>query len=145
MTSVSGQTYLHHGQQQPPHPSSVTGASSSVLTATVRQIATKGNQRYAVYPATNAGSSYKDDDDINDVATMAGVNLSEENARIMATTELVGTQTRSCRDETVVNQMILQKKMTYIGSFVFNDENCCNILMFSLKKHWNLTYTCGCS
>ena len=59
MTSVSGQTYLHHGQQQPPLPSSVTGASSSGLRATVWQIATKGNQRYAVYPATIAGSGYK--------------------------------------------------------------------------------------
>ncbi|CAB1322817.1 unnamed protein product, partial [Coregonus sp. 'balchen'] len=39
-----------------------------------------------------------DDDDINDVASMAGVNLNEENARIMATnSELVGTKIRSSK------------------------------------------------
>ncbi|GAB1602036.1 transcription initiation factor TFIID subunit 4-like [Argonauta hians] len=44
--------------------------------------------------------SLKDDDDINDVATMGGVNLSEESRNIMATNaEFIGTQIRSCKDE----------------------------------------------
>ncbi|CDQ76016.1 unnamed protein product [Oncorhynchus mykiss] len=43
-----------------------------------------------------SGGTFKDDDDINDVASMAGVNLSEESARILATnSELVGAVTRS--------------------------------------------------
>lgn len=46
------------------------------------------------------GGTFRDDDDINDVASMAGVNLNEENARILATSsELVGTMIRSCKDE----------------------------------------------
>ncbi|KAJ3581328.1 hypothetical protein NHX12_016769, partial [Muraenolepis orangiensis] len=43
-----------------------------------------------------AGGAFKDDDDFNDVASMAGVNLAEESARILATdSELVGVVTRS--------------------------------------------------
>uniref|UniRef100_A0A3Q1EBD3 TAF4A RNA polymerase II, TATA box binding protein (TBP)-associated factor n=1 Tax=Acanthochromis polyacanthus TaxID=80966 RepID=A0A3Q1EBD3_9TELE len=42
-----------------------------------------------------------DDEDINDVASMAGVNLSEESANILATNSgLVGVVTHSCKDET---------------------------------------------
>ncbi|XP_059507780.1 transcription initiation factor TFIID subunit 4-like isoform X4 [Stegostoma tigrinum] len=46
------------------------------------------------------GGSFRDDDDINDVTSMAGVNLSEESANILATNSyLVGTQIRSFKDE----------------------------------------------
>ncbi|KAJ1082974.1 hypothetical protein NDU88_003135 [Pleurodeles waltl] len=45
------------------------------------------------------GGSFRDDD-INDVTSMAGVNLNEESARILATNcGLVGTQTHSCKEE----------------------------------------------
>ncbi|XP_033971318.1 transcription initiation factor TFIID subunit 4-like [Trematomus bernacchii] len=55
------------------------------------------NQRKLSDPG---GGTFRDDDDINDVASMAGVNLNEENARILATSsELVGTKIRSCKDE----------------------------------------------
>ncbi|XP_028176985.1 transcription initiation factor TFIID subunit 4 isoform X2 [Ostrinia furnacalis] len=42
------------------------------------------------------------DDDINDVAAMGGVNLAEESQRILGSTELIGTQIRSCKDEYLV-------------------------------------------
>ncbi|KAL4234340.1 hypothetical protein ACF0H5_005991 [Mactra antiquata] len=49
--------------------------------------------------------SFKDDDDINDVATMGGVNLTEESRNILATNaEFVGTQIRSCKDEAFLSQ-----------------------------------------
>lgn len=58
----------------------------------------------------------RDDDDINDVASMAGVNLSEESARILATnSELVGTLTRSCKDETFLLPAPLQRRILEIG------------------------------
>ncbi|XP_036067573.1 transcription initiation factor TFIID subunit 4 isoform X2 [Oryzias melastigma] len=41
--------------------------------------------------------SYREDDDINDVASMAGVNLREENARILTST--VGSVVQSCQDQ----------------------------------------------
>ncbi|XP_031421842.1 transcription initiation factor TFIID subunit 4 [Clupea harengus] len=62
------------------------------------------------------GGSFRDDDDINDVASMAGVNLSEESARILATnSELVGAVTRSCKDEAFLFTDSLRRKMLEIG------------------------------
>lgn len=59
---------------------------------------------------------FRDDDDINDVASMAGVNLNEENARILATgSELVGTQIRSCKDEAFLPASLLHKRILEIG------------------------------
>lgn len=58
----------------------------------------------------------RDDDDINDVASMAGVNLSEESARILATnSELVGAVTRSCKDEAFLFSAALQRRILDIG------------------------------
>ncbi|XP_026166679.1 transcription initiation factor TFIID subunit 4-like isoform X2 [Mastacembelus armatus] len=60
-------------------------------------LAAAANQKKLSDPG---GGTFRDDDDINDVASMAGVNLNEENARILATSsELVGTKIRSCKDE----------------------------------------------
>ncbi|XP_043963169.1 transcription initiation factor TFIID subunit 4-like [Gambusia affinis] len=62
------------------------------------------------------GGTFKDDDDINDVASMAGVNLSEENARIMASSsELVGIVTRSCKDEAFLSIPSLTRIVLQIG------------------------------
>ncbi|KAM4738421.1 transcription initiation factor TFIID subunit 4-like [Anableps anableps] len=62
------------------------------------------------------GGTFKDDDDINDVASMAGVNLSEENARIMASSsELVGIVTRSCKDEAFLSISSLTQIVLQIG------------------------------
>ncbi|MFT7807031.1 transcription initiation factor TFIID subunit 4-like [Arapaima gigas] len=58
------------------------------------------------------GGSFRDDDDINDVASMAGVNLNEESARILATnSELVGTQIRSCKDEAFLPTSLLHRRI----------------------------------
>ncbi|KAI1235354.1 hypothetical protein IHE44_0002213 [Lamprotornis superbus] len=58
------------------------------------------------------GGSFRDDDDINDVASMAGVNLNEESARIMATnSDLVGTQMQSCKDEPFLAAIPLHKRI----------------------------------
>ncbi|XP_059924851.1 transcription initiation factor TFIID subunit 4-like isoform X2 [Gadus macrocephalus] len=63
-----------------------------------------------------AGGTFKDEDDINDVASMAGVNLTEESARILATnSELVGAVTRSCKDEAFLSTAVLQRRMLEMG------------------------------
>ncbi|XP_041812548.1 transcription initiation factor TFIID subunit 4 isoform X2 [Chelmon rostratus] len=63
-----------------------------------------------------AGGTFKDDDDINDVASMAGVNLSEESANILATNSgLVGAVTHSCKDEAFLSCAMLQRRMLEIG------------------------------
>ncbi|XP_078469923.1 uncharacterized protein LOC144732322 [Lampetra planeri] len=62
------------------------------------------------------GGTFKDDDDINDVASMAGVNINEESARIAATgSDTVGTQIRSCRDEAFLSAGPLQRRLLDIG------------------------------
>ncbi|XP_010880166.2 transcription initiation factor TFIID subunit 4 isoform X2 [Esox lucius] len=63
-----------------------------------------------------AGGTFRDDDDINDVASMAGVNLSEESARILATnSELVGAVTRSCKDEAFLHASALTRRILEMG------------------------------
>lgn len=61
-------------------------------------------------------SDDRDDDDINDVASMAGVNLSEESANILATNSgLVGAVTHSCKDEAFLSCAVLQRRMLEIS------------------------------
>ncbi|XP_053808669.1 transcription initiation factor TFIID subunit 4-like [Vidua chalybeata] len=58
------------------------------------------------------GGSFRDDDDINDVASMAGINLNEESARILATnSDLVGAQIQSCKDEPFLAAIPLHKRI----------------------------------
>ncbi|XP_004421038.1 PREDICTED: transcription initiation factor TFIID subunit 4B [Ceratotherium simum simum] len=64
----------------------------------------------------NGTTSFRDEDDINDVTSMAGVNLNEENACIIATnSELVGTLIQSCKDEPFLFIGALQKRILDIG------------------------------
>ncbi|XP_012581207.1 PREDICTED: transcription initiation factor TFIID subunit 4B isoform X2 [Condylura cristata] len=64
----------------------------------------------------NGTTSFRDEDDINDVTSMAGVNLNEENACILATnSKLVGTLVQSCKDEPFLFIGALQKKILDIG------------------------------
>lgn len=59
----------------------------------------------------HVSSSMYGDDDINDVAAMGGVNLAEETQRILGSTEFVGTQIRSCKDEIFLHMPALQAKI----------------------------------
>uniref|UniRef100_A0A2K5RRW2 TATA-box binding protein associated factor 4b n=1 Tax=Cebus imitator TaxID=2715852 RepID=A0A2K5RRW2_CEBIM len=64
----------------------------------------------------NGTTCFRDEDDINDVTSMAGVSLNEENACILATnSELVGTLIQSCKDEPFLFIGALQKKILDIG------------------------------
>lgn len=56
-------------------------------------------------------SVYAGDDDINDVAAMGGVNLAEETQRILGSTEFVGTQIRSCKEEFFLSMGALQHRI----------------------------------
>lgn len=59
------------------------------------------------------------DDDINDVAAMGGVNLAEESQRILGSTEFVGTQIRSCKDEVFLHMTPLQQRIKQIGNYFY--------------------------
>lgn len=70
---------------------------------------------------------YRDDDDINDVATMGGVNLSEESKNILASNaDFIGTQIRSCKDEAFLYHGPLLARITAIGNHTASE--------FQLKK-----------
>uniref|UniRef100_A0A3Q3AKA6 TATA-box binding protein associated factor 4 n=1 Tax=Kryptolebias marmoratus TaxID=37003 RepID=A0A3Q3AKA6_KRYMA len=98
-----------------------------IPTGVVKNILLKGQLKVSVYPKKKRTKVHKikltvlfylnrDDDDINDVASMAGVNLSEENARILATgSHLVGMVTRSCTDETFLSVSSLTRITLEIG------------------------------
>ncbi|KAF7224929.1 transcription initiation factor TFIID subunit 4 [Nothobranchius furzeri] len=83
-------------------PAAIAGKSSAHLAA-------QANQKKLNDPG---GGTFRDDDDINDVASMAGVNLNEENARILATSsELVGTKIQSCKDEYFLPPVLLHRRI----------------------------------
>ncbi|XP_044754964.1 transcription initiation factor TFIID subunit 4 isoform X2 [Coccinella septempunctata] len=62
----------------------------------------------------NSFSTYAGDDDINDVAAMGGVNLAEETQKILGSTEFVGTQIRSCKEELMCSMGPLQQKIKQV-------------------------------
>ncbi|KFV61971.1 Transcription initiation factor TFIID subunit 4B, partial [Dryobates pubescens] len=64
----------------------------------------------------NGAASFRDEDDINDVTSMAGVSVAEESACILAaSSELIGTVVHSCADEPFLSSEALQKKILKIG------------------------------
>ncbi|XP_066591991.1 transcription initiation factor TFIID subunit 4-like isoform X4 [Prorops nasuta] len=71
---------------------------------------------------TFSSAGYTGDDDINDVAAMGGVNLAEESQRILGSTEFVGTQIRSCKDEIFLHLSPLQQRIKQIVSSYGLDE-----------------------
>ncbi|NWT82242.1 TAF4B factor, partial [Lanius ludovicianus] len=64
----------------------------------------------------NGATSFRNEDDINDVTSMAGVNINEENACILSeNSELIGTVIHSCADEPFLSPEALQSKILNIG------------------------------
>lgn len=61
-----------------------------------------------------------DDDDINDVAAMGGVNLQEEHLRMAASANEVGTQIRSCKDENFLFTSNLSNRINEICKYSFS-------------------------
>ncbi|XP_069384500.1 transcription initiation factor TFIID subunit 4-like isoform X1 [Paralichthys olivaceus] len=83
--------------------------SPTIVGKSLANLAAQANQKKLSDPG---GGTFRDDDDINDVASMAGVNLNEENARILATSsELVGTKIRSCKDESFLPTGLLHRRI----------------------------------
>ncbi|KAM9848940.1 transcription initiation factor TFIID subunit 4-like [Aulostomus maculatus] len=65
------------------------------------------------FPFKGSSGSYREDDDINDVASMAGVNLKEENAQIL--TSMVGTVLQSCQDLPFLSPSLLLSRILHTG------------------------------
>uniref|UniRef100_A0A8C6XZ95 TATA-box binding protein associated factor 4b n=1 Tax=Naja naja TaxID=35670 RepID=A0A8C6XZ95_NAJNA len=64
----------------------------------------------------NGTTSFREEDDINDVASMAGVNLNEEYECILATnSEAIGTVLCSCPEKLLLSSKELQKRILKKG------------------------------
>uniref|UniRef100_A0A3Q2VIF9 TATA-box binding protein associated factor 4b n=2 Tax=Haplochromis burtoni TaxID=8153 RepID=A0A3Q2VIF9_HAPBU len=61
----------------------------------------------------DSSGSYKEDDDINDVTSMAGVNLREENAQILTST--VGAVVQSCQDQLFLSAHPVLSRILHTG------------------------------
>lgn len=56
----------------------------------------------------------REDDDINDVTSMAGVNLREENAKIL--TSVVGSVEKSCQDQPFLSPSPVLSRILHTGT-----------------------------
>lgn len=79
---------------------------ASVVAASASSGSLSNSISNSFFPSSTFG-----DDDINDVAAMGGVNLAEESQKILGSTEFVGTQIRSCKDEVLLNLTVLQQRI----------------------------------
>ncbi|KAM4704976.1 transcription initiation factor TFIID subunit 4B [Rhinophrynus dorsalis] len=87
----------------------------------LKQITLPGNKVISLQSSPlpvkeNSAPCFREEDDINDVTSMAGVNLIEETACILATnSELVGAVIRSCKDEPFLFTAALKSRILDIG------------------------------
>lgn len=70
---------------------------------------------------------------------MAGVNLAEETQRILGPSEFVGTQIRSCKDETFLHTHPLTMRIIDIGEFPFR---LVSITLLFLFRQYSILLTC---
>ncbi|XP_045764138.1 transcription initiation factor TFIID subunit 4 [Maniola jurtina] len=97
-----------------PAASSSSGLST-VLTASKSLLKEKEKKTSAQFTSQPfVDDKMAGDDDINDVAAMGGVNLAEESQRILGSTEMIGTQIRSCKDEYLVPSSSMQARLKLI-------------------------------
>ncbi|CAH2103468.1 unnamed protein product [Euphydryas editha] len=91
-------------------PTSSSGLST-VLTAGKSLLKEKEKKSTMQFTQPFVDDKMAGDDDINDVAAMGGVNLAEETQRILGSTEMIGTQIRSCKDEYLVPMTMMQARL----------------------------------
>ncbi|XP_035986188.1 transcription initiation factor TFIID subunit 4-like isoform X2 [Fundulus heteroclitus] len=97
MTLAKTKSYLPTRSEHASKHSQVQSGKPLQGTFSVKQVVSATATHSTKCTFKENSGSYKEDDDINDVAFMAGVNLGEENARIMTT--MVGSVVQSCQDQ----------------------------------------------
>ncbi|XP_032078804.1 transcription initiation factor TFIID subunit 4B [Thamnophis elegans] len=94
------------------------------LCSIVKQITLAGNKFLSLEASPvqrnkireSGTTSFREEDDINDVASMAGVNLNEEHACILTTnSEAIGTVLCSCSEKLLLSSEALQKRILKKG------------------------------
>lgn len=103
--------------KQPIQAVKVQGVKTAVPSSNVSRPTTKDKEKKSFSSSSSvAAAAYTGDDDINDVAAMGGVNLAEETQKILGSTEFVGTQIRSCKEDVLCSMPPLQQKIRQITS-----------------------------
>ncbi|XP_074239758.1 transcription initiation factor TFIID subunit 4B isoform X2 [Saimiri boliviensis] len=126
MTTLSHSSALtvHKSGQKTMPVNTVIPTSQFPPASILKQITLPGNKILSLQASPtqknkikeNGTTCFRDEDDINDVTSMAGISLNEENACILATnSELVGTLIQSCKDEPFLFTGALQKRILDIG------------------------------
>ncbi|XP_046976895.1 transcription initiation factor TFIID subunit 4 [Vanessa cardui] len=95
---------------------SSSSALSTVLTAGKSLLKDKEKKSTMQFTQPFVDDKMAGDDDINDVAAMGGVNLAEETQRILGSTEMIGTQIRSCKDEYLVPLSLMQSRLKAVAA-----------------------------
>ncbi|XP_068618108.1 transcription initiation factor TFIID subunit 4 isoform X1 [Battus philenor] len=110
--SKVGKTMTVNSKGSFTRPSGPSAALSTVLTPG-KSLLKEREKRTAMQfsPQPYVDDKMAGDDDINDVAAMGGVNLAEETQRILGSTEMIGTQIRSCKDEHLVSIGLMQARI----------------------------------
>lgn len=114
VTSITTATVSSTTTTTPGSKASAKSQAASQSAASKASAAAKEKERKAsasFYQQSSMASSVYGDDDINDVAAMGGVNLVEESQRILGSTEMIGRQIRSCKDEVFLHLPSLQAKI----------------------------------
>ncbi|XP_054452306.1 transcription initiation factor TFIID subunit 4-like isoform X2 [Anoplopoma fimbria] len=96
-TVVQSKNYISKSSRPIPKHTVVQSGKPFAGVFSFKQPFTQEPPRSTTFAFKDSSGSYKEDDDINDVASMAGVNLREENAQILTT--VVGSVVQSCQDQ----------------------------------------------
>ncbi|CAG4984403.1 unnamed protein product [Parnassius apollo] len=110
--SKVGKTMTVNSKANFARPALPSAALSTVLTpgkSLLKEKEKKSSIQFSSQPYVD--DKMAGDDDINDVAAMGGVNLAEETQRILGSTEMIGTQIRSCKDEYLVPMSLMQARL----------------------------------
>ncbi|KAL0902800.1 hypothetical protein ABMA27_000591 [Loxostege sticticalis] len=113
----SGKSMTVNNKANFPRAAVPSAALSTVLTpgkSLLKEKEKKSSMQYSSQPFVD--DKMAGDDDINDVAAMGGVNLAEESQRILGSTELIGTQIRSCKDEYLVPMSLMQARIKAVAA-----------------------------
>lgn len=106
----------------PKKPSSKAKKAKEKREAAAKELADKSSAGATTSSVVGQGgdrgsATFRDDDDINDVAAMGGVNLQEESQQLAGNAECIGQQIRSCKDEIFLQVSPLLNKINSISMF----------------------------
>ncbi|XP_072931420.1 transcription initiation factor TFIID subunit 4-like isoform X4 [Epargyreus clarus] len=114
--SKVGKTMTVNSKASFSRPGTSSAGLSTVLTPGKSLLKDKEKKTAMQFTQPFVDDKMAGDDDINDVAAMGGVNLAEETQRILGSTEMIGTQIRSVKDEYLTPVSAMQLRLKAIST-----------------------------